>query len=282
MFHKKLLTADELAAVAAKERSARPMLGVLAINAGLMNAAQVEAVHEQQKRQDKRFGELAVAAGYITMAQLEDLLQLQHQRHVHLSQAIIDCGYMSLSELETALQQYREESGLTPEAWQLLHTMDYEGISKALLQFDLPGAAVYHDYMALLQRNMVRFLQAEPVLAPNGPVTVTAGRYVVHQIMEGEGGLAVGLAMDDTVLLAIASQYSGETLTVVDELAVDSVMEFLNVVNGIFCVNASAQGLELELTLQRAGQTVPACLAQGHQVPVSLPFGQVDVLLAAV
>lgn len=282
MFHKKLLTADELAAVAAKERSARPMLGVLAINAGLMNAAQVEAVHEQQKRQDKRFGELAVAAGYITMAQLEDLLQLQHQRHVHLSQAIIDCGYMSLSELETALQQYREESGLTPEAWQLLHTMDYEGISKALLQFDLPGAAVYHDYMALLQRNMVRFLQAEPVLAPNGPVTVTAGRYVVHQIMEGEGGLAVGLAMDDAVLLALASQYSGETLTVVDELAVDSVMEFLNVVNGIFCVNASAQGLELELTLQRAGQTVPACLAQGHQVPVSLPFGQVDVLLAAV
>ena len=279
--HKKI-TAAQLIEVMDYERSVRVKLGVLAINAGLMTGAQVETVHHLQRIKDKRFGELAVEQGYLTYAQLEDLLQSQHSRHLGLSQVIIDKKYLTLEQLEAVLISYKEDSELSAEQLQSKDIMNLDQAGAMLLDFAAAGSQqkVYHDYIGLLQRNIVRFLDADPVLSKSEPIGHTVSKWLVHQTITGEINLFTGLAMDEVTLLEIARHYSGEVLTEIDELAKDSAAEFLNMVNGIFCVNASNQGVELDLQLQKIVQNQMPVFKQGYRIPIDLIFGKIDVILS--
>lgn len=283
LLSKNKITADQLVEVMDYERSVRVKLGLLAINAGFMTAEQVERIHELQRVKDQRFGEIAVAQGYLTYAQLEDLLENQHCRHLGLSQVLADKGYLTLTELEEVLAAYKADNQLPNEQEQRVSAMDLEQVSRGFLDFSAAGAQgeVYQEYIALLQRNMVRFLDETPLLSPGGSTITSTHPWLIHQNISGEIGLFTGLAMDDNALLAIARHYSGEVLTEIDDLAKDSVAEFLNMVNGIFCVNASNKGMELDLQLQKiAYKQVPA-LKNAYQIPITLSFGKIDVLLAA-
>jgi len=274
--HQKI-TAKQLIEVMDYERSVRVKLGVLAINAGLMTGAQVETVHQLQRLKDKRFGELSVEQGYLTYAQLEDLLQNQHSRHLGLSQVIIDKEYLTLEQLEAALISYKQDSRPSGEQLQTMDVMD-------LGQTDFTAAGsqgkVYHDYMGLLQRNIIRFLDANPVIGKNELVGHTVSPWLIQQKITGEINLFTGLAMDDATLLAIARQYSGEPLTEINELAKDSATEFLNMVNGIFCVNASNQGVELDLQLQEIAPNQMPMFKNGYRIPINLSFGKMHLILS--
>lgn len=282
LLNQKKITAKQLIEVMDYERSARVKLGILAINAGFMTGAQVEAVHHLQRIKDKRFGELAVEQGYLTYGQLEDLLENQHSRHLGLSQVIVDKEYLTLEQLEEALISYKKENQLSEEELQALDVMNLDQSSVVLLDFSETGPQekVYHDYIGLLQRNIVRFLDADPVIGKNEPIGHTASKWLVQQTITGTNNLFTGLAMDDATLLEIARNYSGEVLTEIDELAKDSAAEFLNMVNGIFCVNASNQGIELDLQLQKILQNQTPALKNGYRIPIELSFGKLDVILS--
>jgi len=279
LLNEKKITSEQLVEVMEYERSARIKLGVLAINAGFMTALQVENVHHLQRIKDKRFGELAVEEGYLTYAQLEDLLENQHCRHLGLSQVIVDKGYLSLAELEEVLVKYKGDTQHTDEE---LDRMDFDEAARKLLDFSSDGAQgeVYQDYVALLQRNIIRFLDVAPLIGKNESVNVITSQWLIYQRIAGEINLFTGLAMDDAALLEIACKYSGEALTEIDELAKDSVAEFLNMVNGIFCVNASNQGMELDLQLQKVVNDQMPALEKGYRIPITLSFGKIDVIVA--
>ena len=271
LLNKNKITTEQLVEVMEYERSVRVKLGLLAINAGFMTAEQVEKIHELQRVKDQRFGELAVAQGYLTYAQLEDLLDNQHCRHLGLSQVIADKGYLTLGELEELLASYKADTQFSQEQ------------RGNVIDFSVVGAQgeVYQEYIALLQRSIVRFLDETPVIS-SGTSTITSTHpWLIHQNIAGEISLFTGLTMNDETLLAIARQYSGEMLTEIDELAKDSVAEFLNMVNGIFCVNASNKGMELDLQLQKIVHNQVPALQNAYQVPIALSFGKIDVLLAA-
>lgn len=282
LLNQKKITADQLVEVMDYERSARVKLGVLAINAGFMTAEQVENVHQLQRVKDQRFGELAVGQGYLTYAQLEDLLENQHSRHLGLSQVLVDKGYLTLTQLEETLAKYKADNQISKEQAEIVME-DTDQASKMILDFSADGAQgeIYQDYIGLLQRNIVRFLDATPLLGKNQPVGEQNSQWLIYQSIAGEVSLFTGLAMDDATLLAIARHYSGETLTEIDELAKDSVAEFLNMVNGIFCVNASNRGMELDLQLQKIVHNQMPKIKGGYDIPITLSFGKINVLLAA-
>lgn len=283
LLSKNKITADQLVEVMDYERSARVKLGLLAMNANFMTAEQVEKIHELQRVKDQRFGELAVAQGYLTYAQLEDLLENQHCRHLGLSQVLVDKGYLTLVELEDILANYKAENQLSKEQDQTSGNMALDQAARQMLDFSEAGAQgeVYQDYIALLQRNIVRFLDATPLLSSRESAIDSTHQWLIHQSIAGEISLFTGLAMDDATLLDIARRYSGEVLTEIDELAKDSVAEFLNMVNGIFCVNASNRGMELDLQLQKIVHNQMPALKEPYHIPITLSFGKIDVLLAA-
>lgn len=277
LLNHKQITAKQLIEVMDYERSVRVKLGVLAIDAKFMTGAQVEEVHHLQRIKDKRFGELAVEQGYLTYAQLEDLLQNQHSRHLGLSQVIIDKEYLTLEQLEAVLLSYKKDC---QQAEDPLQTVDVINLGQT--DFTAAGSQeqVYQDYIGLLQRNIVRFLDVDPVIGKNEPIGHAISPWLVQQKITGEIDLCVGLTMDDATLLGIARRYSGEDLLEIDELAKDSAAEFLNMVNGIFCVNASNQGVELDLQLQEiVEQQLPMC-KNGYKIPINLSFGKIHVILS--
>jgi len=284
LLNTKKLTAQQLAEVMNYERSVRVKLGVLAVDAKFMTAKQVETVHHLQRLCDKRFGELAVDQGYLTCAQLEDLLENQHCRHLSLSQAILDKEYLTLAELEDVLADYKQKNQLTQKQLEESFTNDSDQINKEVLDFTEAGAQgkIYQDYIGVLQRNIIRFLDVDPVIGKNEKVRTASNKWLIYQKIVGEINLFTGIAMEDEALLAIARQYSGEVLPEIDELAKDSAAEFLNMVNGIFCVNASEQGIELDLQLQKIVQNEMPALENGYRIPINLSIGAIDVIVAAV
>lgn len=284
LLNTKKLTAQQLAEVMNYERSVRVKLGVLAVDAKFMTAKQVETVHHLQRLCDKRFGELAVDQGYLTCTQLEDLLENQHCRHLSLSQAIVDKEYLTLAELEEVLVDYKLKNQLSQKQLEESFTNGSDQINKEVLDFTEAGAQgqIYQDYVGVLQRNIIRFLDVDPVISKNEKISTVANQWLIYQKIVGEISLFTGIAMNDEALLAIARQYSGEFLPEIDELAKDSAAEFLNMVNGIFCVNASEQGMELDLQLQKIVQTEMPALENGYRIPINLSVGTIDVIVAEV
>ncbi|MCE5287198.1 MAG: hypothetical protein LLG02_15320 [Pelosinus sp.] len=281
LLNKGILTSEKLTDVLAFERSVHVKLGILAINAGMMSAAQVEEVHELQRKKDKRFGEIAMERGYLTFAQLEDLLQQQGSRQLSLSQAIIDRGYMTLGELEAALDSYKKESRLSTEQLDAMEAVDFDKLVRSFLDFSAAGglSETYYDYVALILRNILRFLNEVPVISHSVPLEGKVEGWTVVQDIVGEIDLATALAADDTAFLEIARRYSQENLNEIDELAKDSVAEFLNLVNGIYCVNASDKGLELNLEPQSMTSSPEFSHVIGYIVPIDLPFGKIKLVV---
>lgn len=282
LLNKGILTPDQLAAASHLEHSVRVKLGVLAINNGQMSAAQVEEVHELQRSRDCKFGEIAIEKGYMTQMQLDDLLESQKRRQISLSQAIIDKGFMTLTQLERALASYKEDSKLTTEQFDALQSSDTDSIVKIFVDFSEYGAVgnIHANYVSLLVRNIVRLLNDSAILSRKLPLENKIDGWLISQNIVGSGTMFTGLVMDDHVLLEAARRFSEEDLTTIDILTKDSMAEFLNVHNGIFIVNMSDKGTELDLTPQTVQKNVNLNLLNGCRIPITLSFGTMDLLLA--
>jgi hypothetical protein len=283
LLNKGTLTNEQVYEVLKHERSARVKLGLLAMNAGLMTAAQVEEVHHLQRIQDKQFGALAVEKGFLSNGQLTSLLETQGRGHLPVMQAVVDKGYLSLAQLAEHLAAFRRDNELTEEEWKTSQPVDTDKIIRLLLDFPAAGdmAEIYYDYISLLFRNIVRFLDDNPVIIWPLPANDSNPQnWVVRQAMAGDVSISTGLAMAESVLLEVASRFSGELLRQVDELAIDSVAEFLNVHNGVFGGNLSELGIAVDLQPQQIDQAADGDAKTGYRVSIGLSFGQLDVLLS--
>lgn len=83
LLEKNLIKPEELRMVLAQQQSVKVKLGVLAIDAGYMNAEQVDKIHKLQAAKDKRFGELAIEEGYLIENQVVELLNAQKNQIVY-------------------------------------------------------------------------------------------------------------------------------------------------------------------------------------------------------
>jgi hypothetical protein len=276
LLNKGLLSTEQLCDVLAYERSVRTKLGILAIDAGFMTAAQVEEVHQLQHTMDKKFGEIAIDKGYLASSRLEDLLDSQNTKRLSLSQAILDRGYLNLAQLETELEAYKRDSNLTSNQLEALHSSIFEVIVRTFIDLSTAkgNPEPLYDYTALMLRNILRFLGDEPVIDTDAP---PVRGWLISQEMTGGINLFTGLVLDDALLLELATRFSGEQLDTVDELAKDSLAEFLNETNGIFTVNMSDRGIELDLKPQQVQQAqLPL---KGFRIPLKLSGGQFDLYI---
>ena len=85
--------------------------------------------------------------------------------------------------------------------------------------------------------------------------------------------------MEQPVLLELAGRFYGESFTTVNELALDSAGEFLNVHNGVFCSSLSDMGLVVDLKAQSVhpGDSFDG---QSFHVNIGTSFGQIELVLS--
>jgi len=275
------LTPSQMFAALEHERSVRVKLGILAINARIMTVAQVEEIHMLQRTHDKQFGALAVDRGYLTVDQLEELLNFQGKENLTFMQAVADKGYLTLMELATTLQEYLQGNDITLEEWASLDNGNEERIIREILDFSAAGqhAEYYYVYVGLLLRNIMRFLNEQPMVIFPSEQCVPEEDWLVTQELSGALNISAGLALKEAVLIKLASRFSGESLTEADELALDSAGEFFNVHNGIFSGTLSQVGLDVELEPQSV-QKSKALPSHVYRIPIGTSFGQIDLVLS--
>ncbi|MHC1759391.1 MAG: chemotaxis protein CheX [Negativicutes bacterium] len=278
LLNKGILTHTQLAEVLQRERNAKVKLGLLAINAGLMTAAQVEEVHLFQRVKDQKFGILAEQQGYVTSEQLDQLLSSQHEGHLALIQVIADLGYMTLPALEKALADFRREYDVTDMAQE---SEDETELVKKFADFSAAGDedGLLYDYVGLMLRNVVRFLNDTPFIIVNADPAPTSG-WIVSQHIVGKFSLSTGLYMDDRMLLEIASRFYGESLPTVDEMAMDCAGEFLNVHNGVWSSSLSDAGIVVDLLPQFVLQTDRPFSSTDYRIALGTSFGRFEIILS--
>jgi len=279
LLNKGILTHSQLSDVLQRERNVKVKLGVLAVSAGLMTAEQVEEVHNLQRAKDQKFGVLAIAQGYLTDAQVASMLSAQPDGHLSLIQTIADIGYMTMPELETALADFRREHrGMDLDS----NATNEDELVRKVADFSAAGdnAELLYDYVGLMLRNVVRFLNDTPFIIAN-PATPSAFSWLVSQQVVGELSVSTSLHMDERVLLEIASRFYAESLSKVDELALDCAGEFLNLHNGVWCGSLSDSGHKVDLLPQSIlRQTLPSSPTETCRVMVGTSFGSFEIILS--
>lgn len=257
LLNKGWITSDQLKDALDIQKSTHVKLGVLAVNEGYMTGTEVEIVHEKQKQVDKRFGEIAIDMNLLTNEQLEKLLSTQKHNHLLLGQALVDRNYMSIDEFSQALEDYKKENSLTDDQFESIKKGNIEEVVKRLSGIDqLNNKHIYTDYLSLFAKNVIRFIDDQIYLEAIPIKDTHQSQWLVSQHITGETPLFTSLAANEEMFLKLASIYAEEQLTTLDELAKASVAEFLNLHNGIFLVNMSNNGTELNMKPQTVEKNV--------------------------
>lgn len=258
-------------------------LGVLSVNAGYMTPYQVEFVHEKQKQVDKRFGEIAIELGFITEEQLNQLLSGQKQNHLILGQALVDLGILTIDQFSTALNNYKNEHSLSDEQFEAIKAGDIDTLVETIIGLDgRSDRELFTNYLSLFAKNLIRFIDDQVRLEAKEVNDQYKAKWMVTQLIkgteDGEQTLSTGIGCDEETFIKFASIYAEETIDEIDELAKASVSEFLNLHNGIFLVNMSNRGVELDMEPQQIQENA-VIPVNAVIVTAYLSFGAVDVVI---
>lgn len=281
LLNNNLIKPEQLADALEYQRSVHLKLGVIAINAGYMTPSQVEQIHDMQKRVDKRFGELAIEQGYITESQLNDMLGTQKQGHLMLGQALIDRKYFTMEQLQSALDNYKKENGMSNRQFNVIRNDDAQEIEKIFQNYgESMMSKTYSDYVTLLIKNIIRFIDDNPTIEINQFGSELKAEWYAQQEISGKISLHTGIAADTDAFVQLACKFAQEKIAEPDELAQASVGEFLNLHNGIFLVNMSNNGVELEMQPQTIlRDTTVKCPNQAYVVSCHMIWGKFDVII---
>ncbi|MEX1030120.1 MAG: hypothetical protein WDZ91_08780 [Paenibacillaceae bacterium] len=255
LLNQDLITSNELEKALIAQKDTRVKLGVLAINRGFMTAEQVEAVHQAQTRMDKRFGEIAVDLGFIQEDIIDELLSAQPSAHLALGQALIDHEIMRYEAFSRALSQYKQENSLSNEQFQAIVNGDIEALLEAeLLKAGISADSVLVDYMSLFAKNLIRFIDSDIRMEIGQTSDSQAYDWVALQSIQSEDYTVeriTAMAGTEQAFLRFASIYAQENVDAPGEMMEAAIGEFLNLNNGIYLVNRSNQGVELNLLPQK-------------------------------
>lgn len=282
LLRKDLISQKQLELAFEQQQSTRIKLGVLAINEGYMTTKQIEEVHTSQMKMDKKFGEIAMELNYLTAEQLETLLSSQKKQHLLLGQALIDNHSITIDQFSDALSQYKHDHGLSDDQFAAVKEGDIDALVSNLLKIDdVSNKQELTEYLSLFSKNIIRFIDSQVYIEIAEITEDYSNEWIISQEIQGERPLYTAIAADEKVFLQIASKYAQEEIDSANSLAIASVGEFLNLHNGIYLVNMSDQGIELDMTPQEAKQNATLDgLQSGYRVTINLSNGKFDLLLS--
>lgn len=246
-----LITTEQLLEAMELKKSKRLRFGTLAISLGYLSASEVEHIRILQTHQNRRFGELAVEIGLLSEVQVDEILALQIPDYLALGQALIDMNIIDNYELERLVADYISENEI--------NELDYYDESRRKVDLllnrymsDKDGRSV-SDYKStfctLLFNNLIRFIGDDYTPIRGEELFEYPTDFCVSQKIHGKYNITLYIDMSRETCIEFASRYVGENFNNFDEYVEASVMDFLNLHNGLFCVNESNSD-DVELTLE--------------------------------
>lgn len=240
-----VITDAQLLKIKEEQAKTRVKLGLIAVAEKLMTSEQADEVNRKQAQMDKRFGDIAVELGYLTDEQVGKLLKLQGNPYMQFMQSITDLGYADLAACEAQVVKFQEAEGMSFEELEVFKSGDVDGISAFYL------AALSPEAKALGQvaiRTLNRLISTDLSMAKAyETATAAIDNGLASQNVEGDLPIATGICGSKDGMLVIANTYAGEEFEQVDLDALDSIGEFINIVNGLYATALSNQDIQVEL-----------------------------------
>lgn len=200
-------------------------------------------------------------------------------------QCLFNAGEYSEKEIQNLLRQAEKDESVVarmlPDA-----ELDTRPVRTAVLQAARDGypeeIGFYSDYMELFMDSLRDLIGMEAVVSCEAELArEPEPAYAVSQNINGDFNLTIGIIASEPMYLEIARRYSGEELTTVDDMAVDSVEEFLNVINGLFCIEQANQKTDAELDIPHSGKDIHPCGSHQLCLRIYTAVGSFQAVLAA-
>ena len=279
LLNEHLVTPEQLVDALQEKKNTRLKLGVLAINAGYMNATQVEKAHMEQTKRDMRFGDLCVELGFLTEAQVDELLGTQKVGYLLLGQALVDKGYIDNATFESSINAYKTKYALSDADIVDGTAAKISSLINSLCDFSsTDNEELYTEFVSLLFNNLIRFVGDDfTPLEPLSVIKATDDTYQTTQGITGPFEAETSIIADKDVMITFASRYADEELTAFDEYVSAAACDFINLHNGLFTVNVSnSKELELRLTPPMTEKGIADTDKKMFILPVCYPFGTVS------
>lgn len=204
----------------------------------------------------------------------------------NVAQCLMNGGGFSTDEMQDILAEAEEDESV------LVHYLsdDVEidprpvktAVTRAAGENDQEILEIYAEYMELLLDSLQSMAGTQAVLSP---VSITdmawEPNHGTSQSIKCVLGFVPGIIATDDVFLELARRYSQEELPEIDDLAVDSVEEFLNVVNGLFTIQLAKEKITAELGLPLSGENVQPGGKNQLRLRVITAFGSFETVLSA-
>ena len=282
LLSKQAVTKEQLILAIEEQHIRHLKVGTLAIHAGLMTTEQVDHVLMRQAHENKRFGELAVEEGFLTKEQVMDLLHKQIPIYLLIGERLVENGALTDAQLEELILSYQKENELSKLIDSSTQMENLEDLIRNLFLVtvsDIPDYLL--QYLSVLFHNLVRlvgedFLPLNPILCKE-----YLTNHCSAQIVNGEYSLTSYLDFEEDTAIAFASRYANEEFSEYDEYVRAAMEDFMNIHNGLFCVNASNEkSIELSLNAPTVfDNTLISFTSNMLHLPIVYPFGTLNILI---
>ena len=248
-----------------------PGIAVIALAEGAVPASRLAELAPFEK---DAFPKLAMAEGVLFASQLEKLQGVHPSEGLRLAQALLDSGKMDFVELGRQMAACGAQEGSPiKEAVRRLASDNEE------LAVELDS---YAEFTELFMRSFMRFMDTPAVINYCEPeYEGMFASHIVSQRLSGQISFVSGIYANDRIFVEMARRYSREEIDDADEMAEDSISEFLNVVNGLFVVDLGKRDLDLDLEAPRIGQNKHPQGSKQLQLCVDTGFGSLTLVMAA-
>lgn len=200
-------------------------VGALAVENSYLTEEQVRTIGEAQRVVDKKLGEIALEKEWLTSNQLSELLDRQAERRQMLGEVLVQSGHVSGEYMQRAIDEFNELQAEHAEQLRvLLNTLPFSEVIRSLLDY-----TAKHFLRTTSQPVKMTSVSFERCLdLDNSP-----GRSrLFSQRAVGDRTLIFGLLLDQSAILHLASRMLGEQRDSLDELVLDSICEFVNMIMG--------------------------------------------------
>ena len=262
-----VLDAGNISDVMPKSAHAVPQLHILAMQQHLLSESQVEELSTADD-----VVKTLEEAKMLSDAQIESLKNTVPGRDARVAQTLLDEHIADLKTIERCFREYDNDE---------LHPIK-DAVKKIVSKYEEmnPVADIYGEYTEMFVGALQRFMNTDAVVLTEATDLDFAGTRIVSQSMGGQLSVAVAVLAKNQMFLEMARRYSGEDLTELDELAEDSLAEFINVLNGLYIVNLSGRDLDMDLDMPRGGQDVGPTASNMIAMRIVTDFGSFVIYLA--
>lgn len=230
LLEKGIITRDVLLDAVEYQKSINLPLCALAVEKGYLTEEQLKALDAAETDADSTFVEVALANGMLNYAELGELSKAKSDRWVFFGEALVQRGHITLVELNRLFEEYRKEqrpAGIALE--NVLQGVPEEKVISSLVRATL-------DMFAQYTRQIIQIASVKA-----GCEELQDFAYVFSQKVTGDKPFTYALVLPEELTLSIAGYILQEAVSKIDELALDAVSEFVNVVIGNACTTLDMQ-----------------------------------------